>query len=52
MEPVVAAPWPGIYRELRLPVFFVGLGEQPDDLQPFTVENYVNAVFGMEREAV
>ena len=40
----------GIYRELGLPIYFVGLGEQPDDLQPFTVENYVNAVFGMKKE--
>jgi len=38
----------GIYREMKLPIFFVGLGEQPEDLQPFTVENYVNAVFGLE----
>ena len=42
----------GIYRELKLPIHFVGLGEQPDDLQPFAVENYVNAIFGVEREAV
>ena len=40
----------GIYRELGLPIYFVGLGEQPDDLRPFTVENYVNAVFGMKNE--
>ncbi len=40
----------GIYGELGLPIYFVGLGEQPDDLQPFTVENYVNAVFGMKKE--
>ena len=36
----------GIYRELKLPIYFVGLGEQPDDLQPFSVENYTNAIFG------
>lgn len=36
----------GIYRELKLPIYFVGLGEQPDDLQPFSVENYANAIFG------
>lgn len=35
----------GIYRELKLPIFFIGLGEQPDDLQPFSVESYVNAIF-------
>lgn len=38
----------GIYRELKLPIFFLGLGEQPDDLQPYSVENYVSAVFGTE----
>jgi len=37
-----------IFRELRLPVYYVGLGEQPDDLQPFMVEPYVNAIFGVE----
>lgn len=35
----------GIYRELELPVFFLGLGEQPEDLRPFTVESYVSEVF-------
>jgi len=38
----------GIWRELRLPIYFVGLGEQPEDLQPFSVENYTRAVFGLE----
>lgn len=37
-----------IYRELKLPIFFLGLGEKPEDLQPFSVDNYVNAVFGLE----
>jgi len=37
----------GIYRELKLPIYFVGLGEQPDDLQPFSAKNYVNAIFGI-----
>jgi fused signal recognition particle receptor len=37
-----------IYRELKLPIFFVGLGEQPDDLQPFSVEAYANAIFGLQ----
>jgi fused signal recognition particle receptor len=37
----------GIYREMRLPIYFVGLGEQPEDLQPFSVESYVNALFGL-----
>jgi fused signal recognition particle receptor len=38
----------GIWRELKLPIYFVGLGEQAEDLQPFSVENYVKAVFGLE----
>lgn len=37
----------GIYRELKIPIYFVGLGEQPDDLQPFSAKNYANAIFGI-----
>jgi len=40
-----------IYRELKLPIFFLGLGEQPEDLQPFSIDNYVNAVFGIDQAA-
>lgn len=38
----------GIWRELKLPIYFVGLGEQPEDLQPFSIRNYAHAVFGLE----
>jgi fused signal recognition particle receptor len=38
----------GIWRELKLPIYFLGLGEQPEDLQPFQAENYAKAVFGLE----
>ncbi|MFA5057476.1 MAG: signal recognition particle-docking protein FtsY [Opitutaceae bacterium] len=38
----------GIWRELRLPIYFVGLGEQAGDLQPFSVDHYVKAIFGLE----
>ena len=38
----------GIYRELGLPIYYVGLGEKPDDLQPFSVEDYANAIFGVD----
>ena len=38
----------GIYRQLKIPIYFIGLGEQPDDLQPFSVENYARAVFWLE----
>ncbi|MBN1403295.1 MAG: signal recognition particle-docking protein FtsY [Opitutales bacterium] len=37
----------GIYREMRLPIYYVGLGEGPEDLQPFSVDGYVNAMFGL-----
>jgi fused signal recognition particle receptor len=37
-----------IWRELKLPILFVGLGEQPEDLQAFSAENYAAAVFGAE----
>jgi len=40
----------GIYRELKLPVFFVGLGEKAEDLQPFSVDHYTRALFGLEDE--
>ncbi len=36
-----------IFRELRLPIYFVGLGEQKEDLQPFNIDHYVNAIFGL-----
>ena len=38
----------GIYRQLKIPIYFVGLGEEPDDLQPFSAANYARAVFGLE----
>lgn len=41
----------GIYRELKLPIYFVGLGEQPDDLQPFSAKNYANAIFGISEDS-
>jgi fused signal recognition particle receptor len=39
----------GIWRELRLPIYFIGLGEEPEDLQPFNAADYADAVFGIER---
>ncbi len=38
----------GIWRELKLPIYFLGLGEKPEDLQPFSAENYAKAVFGLD----
>lgn len=37
-----------IQRELELPIRFVGLGEKPDDLQPFDPDAFAQALF--ERE--
>ena len=34
-----------IKQELGIPVHFIGLGEQPDDLQPFNPQEYVKALF-------
>ena len=34
-----------IQHELDLPVKFIGLGEQPDDLQPFSTVEYAQALF-------
>jgi len=36
----------GIFRELKIPVYFVGLGERKEDLQPFRVQEYIEAIFG------
>ncbi len=38
----------GIYRQLKIPIYFLGLGEQAEDLQPFSIDNYAKAVFGLE----
>jgi fused signal recognition particle receptor len=34
-----------IQKELALPIKFLGLGEQPDDLQPFDAKQYAHALF-------
>ena len=34
-----------IQKEMQLPVKFIGLGEQPDDLQPFDAEAFAKALF-------
>ncbi|HTD86263.1 MAG TPA: signal recognition particle-docking protein FtsY [Candidatus Binatia bacterium] len=34
-----------IFKELGLPIKFVGLGEQPDDLQPFDAKQFGEALF-------
>lgn len=35
----------GIYRELKIPIYFVGFGESVEDLQPFSMDNYLKALF-------
>ncbi|HXG49694.1 MAG TPA: signal recognition particle-docking protein FtsY [Methylomirabilota bacterium] len=34
-----------IQRELGLPIKFIGVGEQPDDLQPFDAKQFAEAMF-------
>jgi len=34
-----------IHQEMDLPIKFIGLGEQPDDLQPFDVAQFAEALF-------
>ena len=34
-----------IQKELNLPIKFIGLGEQPDDLQPFDPKDFAHALF-------
>ena len=35
-----------IQRELQLPILFCGLGEKPDDLQPFDPELFIQGILG------
>ena len=37
-----------LHQEFELPTFFIGFGEQPEDLQPFSAEYYAGALFGEE----
>lgn len=38
----------GIYRQLKLPILYIGLGERAEDLQKFDVKAYCNSIFGIE----
>ena len=38
----------GIYQTLHIPIYFVGLGEKAEDLQPFSVASYIEALIGGE----
>ena len=37
-----------LHREFDLPLFYIGLGESPEDLQEFDPEYYADALFGLE----
>jgi len=37
-----------IQKELKIPILWVGLGEQQDDLIPFDMNHYLNALLGIE----
>jgi fused signal recognition particle receptor len=37
-----------IQRELGLPIKFIGLGEKPDDLQPFDAHQFAHALFDQD----
>ena len=39
-----------IKEDLNVPVKFIGVGEQVDDLQPFDAEDFANALFAPEKE--
>lgn len=36
-----------IQQELKIPVKFIGVGEQPDDLQPFNAHEFAEALFSI-----
>ncbi|MBT5078125.1 MAG: signal recognition particle-docking protein FtsY [Candidatus Marinimicrobia bacterium] len=40
-----------IMTELNLPIYFMGVGEQVDDLIPFDRESYLKGLIGIEEEA-
>jgi len=41
-----------IMKELNLPVYFLGVGEQVDDLVPFDRESYINGLISSKKEMV
>lgn len=40
----------GIYRQLKLPILYIGLGEKPEDLQKFNAKAYANSIFSLDEE--
>ena len=41
-----------VMKELNLPVYFMGVGEQVDDLVPFNLEDYINALISDKEEVI
>ena len=41
-----------IMKELDLPVYFIGVGEKVDDLIPFQLEDYINALIKTDKEVI
>ena len=39
-----------IFRELKLPIYFLGLGESPEDLEPFSIQHYLDSILPLESE--
>ncbi len=39
-------------KELNLPVYFMGVGEQVEDLIPFDLESYIKGLIITEKESV
>ena len=40
----------GIYDALRIPIYYIGLGEKPEDLRPFSAKAYIDAIIGEDKE--
>ena len=40
----------GIYDVLKIPIYYVGLGEKPEDLRPFSAKAYIDAIIGEDKE--
>ena len=38
-----------IFRNMKIPIYFVGLGEKPDDLQPFSIDYYLDSILPESR---
>lgn len=35
----------GIYNHLKIPIYFIGTGERVEDLHPFSIQDYTDALF-------